>query len=75
MSQVIGWGFDRAFDRWPGFAFWVANHIVVTEVVIIGAEVALLLYLMARRIPTWIDNGYKHENKADNLGSLRRVSA
>jgi hypothetical protein len=53
----------------------VPTHIVVTEVVIIGAELALLLYLMARRIPTWIDNGYKHENKADNLGSLRRVSA
>ncbi len=32
-----------------------------------------LLQLMTRRVPAWIDNGYKHQNKADNLGSLRRV--
>jgi hypothetical protein len=38
-----------------------------------SAEVAILLHLMARRVPAWIDNAYKHENRPDNLGSLRRV--
>ena len=28
----------------------------------------------ARRIPAWIDNGYRHENRADTLGSLRRIT-
>ncbi len=75
LALLIGWGFDRAFDRWPRFALWVADHIALTEAAIIVTEMVVLLYLMARRIPTWIDNGYKHENRADNLDSLRRVSA
>jgi hypothetical protein len=29
---------------------------------------------MARAIPTWIDNHYKHDNRDDNMGSLRRLS-
>lgn len=74
LAQLIGWGFDRAFDAWPRFALWVAGHIALTGILVIAAELVILLYLMARRIPTWIDNGYKHENKGDNQGSLRRVS-
>jgi hypothetical protein len=38
-------------------------------------QIGVLVYLMARRIPTWIDNHYKHENRADNMGSLRRLKA
>jgi len=75
LAQLVGQGLDRAFEAWPGFARWVADNIVITIVVIVVAETALLLHLMARRIPTWIDNGYKRENRADNLASLRRVAA
>jgi hypothetical protein len=42
-------------------------------IAIVVFELAFLLYMMVRRIPTWIDNGYRHENRADNVGSLRRV--
>jgi hypothetical protein len=42
---------------------------------ILVVQIAILLYLMVRMIPTWIDNNYRHDNRADNMGSLRRVSA
>ena len=66
-------GLDASFDLSPRFAVWVATHTVLTLVAIVTIEIALLLYMMARRIPTWIDNAYRHENRADNLGSLKRV--
>jgi hypothetical protein len=75
LANVMSWLLDRAFDVWPGFALWVADHVAITLTAIIIFEVAVLLHLMARRIPAWIDNGYKHENRADNLGSLRRIGA
>jgi hypothetical protein len=42
-------------------------------VAVVAVELGILLHLMARRVPAWIDNGYRHENRGDNLGSLRRV--
>ena len=73
LAQLFGWGFDWAFETWPRFGLWVADHVGLTITVTIVVEMAILLQLMTRRIPAWIDNGYKHQNKADNLGSLRRV--
>jgi len=73
LAQVFGWALDVAFNLSTPFALWVAAHTTLTLVVVVLVEIAILLYMMARRIPTWIDNGYRHENRADNLGSLRRV--
>jgi hypothetical protein len=73
LANVVSWLLDRAFDLWPGFALWVADHIGITLTAIVLLEVAILLHLMARRVPAWIDNAYRHQNKADNLGSLRRI--
>jgi hypothetical protein len=75
LANAMSWLLDRAFDLWPAFALWVADHTGITLTAIIAFEVVVLLHLMARRIPAWIDNGYKHENRADNLGSLRRIEA
>ncbi len=75
LANGVSWLLDRAFDQWPGFALWVADHIGITLTAIVLLEVAILLHLMARRVPAWIDNAYRHENRADNLGSLRRVGA
>ena len=72
LSWVFGLAFDLAFGLFPPFAVWFVEHATATMVVIIVAEVAFLLHLMARRVPAWIDNGYRHENRGDNLGSLRR---
>src|SRR6266498_2781166 len=73
LASVTGWLMDVAFERWPGFALWVADHVGITLTAVMLLEVAVLLHLMARRIPAWIDNTYKHANRADNLGSLRRI--
>ncbi len=73
MAGSEEWAFDSAFDLSPRFAIWVASHTTVTLVAVVVTELAILLYLMTRRIPTWMDNGYRHENRADNLGSLKRV--
>ena len=73
LANVVSWLLDRAFDLWPGFALWVADHVGITLTVIVLLEVAILLHLMARRVPAWIDNAYRHENTADNLGSLKRI--
>ena len=75
LAELFGWGFDWAFETWPRFGLWVADHVGLTITVTIVVEMAILLQLMTRRIPAWIDNGYKHQNKADNLGSLKRVKA
>ncbi len=75
LASVTGWLMDAAFERWPGFALWVADHVGITLTAVMLLEVAILLHLMARRIPAWIDNTYKHANRADNLGSLKRIGA
>ena len=75
LAELFGWGFDWAFETWPRFGLWVADHVGLTITVTIVVEMAILLQLMTRRVPAWIDNGYKHQNKADNLGSLKRVKA
>ena len=51
----------------------LSSQLLLTLLAVVAVEIAILLYMMARRIPTWIDNAYRHENRADNLGSLRRV--
>src|SRR6266516_7911458 len=73
MAGSEEWAFDIAFDLSPRFEICYVSHTTVTLVAVVVTELAILLYLMTRRIPTWIDNGYRHENRADNLGSLKRV--
>lgn len=61
LSWVFGWLFDLAFAVFPPFAPWFVEHATGTMVVVVTVEVAILLHLMARRVPAWIDNGYRHE--------------
>ncbi|MBI2403431.1 MAG: hypothetical protein HYV20_12010, partial [Gemmatimonadetes bacterium] len=74
LAQVVDWGFSLGFTLWPAFAVWFGRHAAFAMAAVVILELALLVYLMARRIPTWIDNAYRHENRADNLGSSRRVA-
>lgn len=30
LATVTGWLMDLAFERWPSFALWVANHVGIT---------------------------------------------
>ncbi len=65
LTAVFMWSF--AFQEW----FFQYQLITLPSVLVL--QVGLLVYLMVRRIPTWIDNNYRHANRADNLGSLRRI--
>jgi hypothetical protein len=62
---VFMWSY--AFQEW----FFRYQFITMPSVLIL--QIGLLVYLMVRRIPTWIDNNYRHSNRADNLGSLRWI--
>ncbi|MBI4610511.1 MAG: M28 family peptidase [Candidatus Rokubacteria bacterium] len=67
-SVALDFGF-RHSDR---LRTWFLDYPAITLPLVLVLQLAVLVFLMARQIPTWIDNHYKHENRADNLGSLRR---
>jgi len=75
VAKIFGWGFSYAFRVSFAFQTWFFAHSWLTLPLAIALQLGVLLYLMARLIPTWIDNSYRHENRADNLGSLRRLPA
>ncbi len=58
--------------RFDWFLTFLIDYSFVSVPAIVIAHLGALLYFMVRKIPTWIDNHYRHENRADNLGSLRR---
>jgi hypothetical protein len=63
-------------DRREGESYDAANERHVEELtvpLVMALQVGAVLILISRGIPTWTDNAYRHENRADNLGSLRRV--
>ena len=70
VGRALEWGFSYrfAFQEWFfRYQAWTVSGVLVSQLAVLG-------YLMARAIPTWIDNHYKHDNRADNMGSLRRLS-
>ena len=75
IAKAVGWALGAAFARSFAFQEWFFAYEWVTIPLVLVLQIGVLVYLMARRIPTWIDNHYKHENRADNMGSLRRLKA
>ena len=71
VATVLDFFFFRSF----AFQELFFTHQWISMSLVIVFQLGLLAYLMARAIPTWIDNHYRHENRDDNLGSLRRVSS
>ena len=63
-----------AFRHSFAFQQWFFDWFVITLPVTVFLQLAAVLWLIAKKIPTMIDNNYKHLNKADNLRSLRRVA-
>ncbi len=64
---------DYVFLHSEWFSVWYFRWVAATIPATVLVEFAVLTYLYAIRIPTWIDNSYKRLNRADNLASLRRV--
>jgi hypothetical protein len=75
IAELVGRGLAALFAVAPGLGLWFFEHALLTVPFVMALQVGAVLHLIARRIPTWIDNAYRHENRADNLGSLRRVTA
>jgi hypothetical protein len=75
VAELSGRALASLFWRFPAAGAWFFDHTVLTVPLLVAGEMGITLYLMVRPIPTWIDNAYRHESRADNLDSLRRVAA
>jgi hypothetical protein len=68
VTNLFGW----AMDRLPAFGSFVDRNILWVFLATVALQVAILARLFSRKLPTWMDNAYRNENRADNLGSLGR---
>ena len=59
--------------RWPAFQEVFFRFFALTLPLSIIGQLWVVVWLVGKKIPTMIDNAYRHLNKADNLRSLRRV--
>ena len=59
--------------RWPAFQEQFFRYFALTLPLTIVLQLGVVVWLVGKKIPTLIDNAYRHLNKADNLRSLRRV--
>ncbi len=51
------------------------RYFAITLPASIVLQLCVVVWLVGKKIPTMIDNAYRHLNKADNLRSLRRTRA
>jgi hypothetical protein len=65
---------QNLFLRFFGFQEWFFDWFAFTLPLTIALQLAVVLWLIGTKIPTMIDNSYRHLNRADNLLSLRRVA-
>jgi hypothetical protein len=66
---------ERAARRVPALASLLVDHFALTVSALLVFQLAALFRLFTRDLPTWMDNAYRHENRACNLRSLKRVSS
>jgi hypothetical protein len=72
ISEAVTHALAPAFMWSYAFQSWFFKYEIVTLPVVLLLQIGLLMWFMVRLIPAWIDNHYKYENRADNMGSLRR---
>ena len=72
MAKAVEAVLAQAF-RWPAFQELFFRHFLLNSGVAIVLQLGAVVWLIGRKIPTMIDNAYRHLNKADNLRSLRRA--
>ncbi|MGH9648927.1 MAG: hypothetical protein ACRD3I_00465, partial [Terriglobales bacterium] len=75
LARVFDMALMFVFGRFTGFAEWFFDWFTITLPLTVIVQLSVLLWLIGTRIPTMIDNAYRHLNKADNLRSSSRVSA
>jgi len=72
LAKVVEAVLALAF-RWSAFQELFFRYFALTLPLTIVLQLWTVVWLVGRKIPTMIDNAYRHLNKADNLRSLRRV--
>jgi hypothetical protein len=61
--------------RWAAFQELFFRYFVIAFALTLVLQIAAVIWLVGKKIPTMIDNAYRHLNKADNLRSLMRVGS
>jgi peptidase M28-like protein len=74
LAKAVEAAMAQAF-RWPAFQELFFRFFAATLPLTIVLQLWVVVWLVGKKIPTMIDNAYRHLNKADNLRSLRRVRA
>jgi hypothetical protein len=77
---ALAWGISEAVThalapalKWSSaLQSWFFKYEAVTLPVVLLLQIGLLTWFMVRLVPAWVDNHYKYENRADNIGSLQR---
>ena len=72
LAKVVEAGLALAF-RWSAFQEVFFRYFAFTLSLTIVLQLWVVVWLVGKKIPTMIDNAYRHLNKADNLRSLRRA--
>jgi hypothetical protein len=67
-TKLLEWGVGR-FSWLAGI---VVDYYLLVIVSFVAFQLLVLFRLFTRELPTWMDNAYRHRNRADNLLSLRR---
>jgi hypothetical protein len=58
--------------RWAAFQDLFFEWFRVTVPLVLVGQIWAVVWLVGTKLPAMADNSYKHLNRADNLGSLRR---
>jgi hypothetical protein len=72
LAKVVEAAMAQAF-RWSALQEVFFRYFALTLPLTIVFQLWVVVWLIGKKIPTMIDNAYRHLNKADNLRSLRRV--
>jgi hypothetical protein len=74
LAKVVEAVLGLAF-RWAAFQELFFRYFAFTLSLTVVLQLWAVVWLVGKKIPTMIDNAYRHLNKADNLRSLRRARA
>lgn len=73
VAEAFNLAMNLAFEAYGQLAIWFFQAAWLSFPATVLAEFALIAWLFAAGIPAWIDNSYRHLNRADNLMSLKRA--
>jgi hypothetical protein len=73
LAKVVDIVLMNAFASSMMFQEWFFRWFVIMLPLTVALQLWAVLWLIGKKIPTMIDNAYKHLNRSDNLRSLARA--